>query len=346
MLVLPIPLVVSLILGFLLLHAALKKDRPWLFLLLLAACALQGVVISLAQYYGLTGLRLVQPVTATIIPPLAFATFQATAVRRFDPGRALPHLAGPVFTAFCVAFAPVLLDLVVPGLFLAYGAAILVAVRAGADSLPLTRLETADRPGRVWSVIALALILSAVSDGLIGVLQFSGAGWTQPLIISLFSSLSLGLVGALCLSQSLAGGDAAAAAEEKPVTGPTSEDVRQDAEIMARLDALVAEGALYLDADLTLERLSRRLLVPAKRLSTAINRTTGENVSRYVNGFRIRHACARLTAGESVTAAMLDSGFNTKSNFNREFLRVTGMAPGAWQAAHFADAPRRVSTPA
>ena len=346
MLVLPIPLVVSLILGFLLLHAALKKDRPWLFLLLLAACALQGVVISLAQYYGLTGLRLVQPVTATIIPPLAFATFQATAVRRFDPGRALPHLGGPVFTAFCVAFAPVLLDLVVPGLFLAYGAAILVAVRAGADSLPLTRLETADRPGRVWSVIALALILSAVSDGLIGVLQFSGAGWTQPLIISLFSSLSLGLVGALCLSQSLAGGDAAAAAEEKPAAGPTSEDVRQDAEIMARLNALVAEGALYLDADLTLERLSRRLLVPAKRLSTAINRTTGENVSRYVNGFRIRHACARLTAGESVTAAMLDSGFNTKSNFNREFLRVTGMAPGAWQAANAPDAPRRVTAPA
>lgn len=344
MLVLPIPLIVSLILGFLLLHAALKKDRPWLFLLLLAACALQGVVISLAQYYGLTGLRLVQPVTATIIPPLAFATFQATAVRRFDPRRALPHLAGPVFTAFCVAFAPVLLDLVVPGLFLAYGAAILVAVRAGADSLPLTRLETADRPGRVWSVIALALILSAVSDGLIGVLQFSGAGWTQPLIISLFSSLSLGLVGALCLSQSLAGGEAPA--EEKPAVGPTSEDVRQDAEIMARLDALVAGGALYLDADLTLERLSRRLLVPAKRLSTAINRTTGENVSRYVNGFRIRHACARLTAGESVTVAMLDSGFNTKSNFNREFLRVTGMAPGAWQAAHFADAPRRATAPA
>ena len=115
---------------------------------------------------------------------------------------------------------------------------------------------------------------------------------------------------------------------------------------MARLDALVAEGALYLDADLTLERLSLRLLVPATRLSTAINRTTSENVSRYVNGFRIRHACARLTAGESVTAAMLDSGFNTKSNFNREFLRVTGMAPGAWQAAHAADAPRRVSTPA
>ena len=78
-------------------------------------------------------------------------------------------------------------------------------------------------------------------------LQLSGAGWTQPLIISLFSSLSLGLVGSLCLSQSLAGGDAAAAAEEKTAAEPTSEDVRQDAEIMARLDALVAEMPVYFD---------------------------------------------------------------------------------------------------
>jgi AraC-like DNA-binding protein len=33
----------------------------------------------------------------------------------------------------------------------------------------------------------------------------------------------------------------------------------------------------------------------------------------------------------SVTTAMLDSGFNTKSNFNREFLRVTGASPSKWR---------------
>jgi AraC-like DNA-binding protein len=34
--------------------------------------------------------------------------------------------------------------------------------------------------------------------------------------------------------------------------------------------------------------------------------------------------------GENVTNAMLSSGFNTKSNFNREFLRVTGTNPRDW----------------
>ena len=64
----------------------------------------------------------------------------------------------------------------------------------------------------------------------------------------------------------------------------------------------------------------------------AINRATGANVSRYINGWRIRHACARIDAGASVTEAMLDSGFNTKSNFNRAFLHETGMPPSQWRS--------------
>jgi AraC-like DNA-binding protein len=38
-----------------------------------------------------------------------------------------------------------------------------------------------------------------------------------------------------------------------------------------------------------------------------------------------------LQAGDSVTVAMLGSGFNTKSNFNREFLRITGRTPSTWR---------------
>jgi len=34
-----------------------------------------------------------------------------------------------------------------------------------------------------------------------------------------------------------------------------------------------------------------------------------------------------LDQGESVIEAMLSAGFNTKSNFNREFLRITGKTP-------------------
>ncbi|MDO7630564.1 MAG: helix-turn-helix domain-containing protein, partial [Loktanella sp.] len=60
---------------------------------------------------------------------------------------------------------------------------------------------------------------------------------------------------------------------------------------------------------------------------------TGENVSRYINAARINEAKAVLSSGENVTSAMLSSGFNTKSNFNREFLRVAGVSPSEWLQA-------------
>ena len=199
MLTLPIPMIVALVLGFLLVRSWLKRDRSWLFLSLLASCALQGVVISLVQHYGVTALRPLQPVTATIIPPLAWVTFQATAIRAADPRRDLVHIAAPAFTAFSVAFAPDTLDLVVPAVFLIYGALIIHALRPGADGLPLTRLEAGDLPGLVWRGIAFALILSAFSDGLIALALATGRASLQPWIISLFSSFWLLCIGGLSL---------------------------------------------------------------------------------------------------------------------------------------------------
>lgn len=67
-----------------------------------------------------------------------------------------------------------------------------------------------------------------------------------------------------------------------------------------------------------------------KQLSGTINRVTGENVSRYINAARIFAAQRGLISGENVTAAMLEAGFNTKSNFNREFQRITGTSPSDW----------------
>jgi AraC-like DNA-binding protein len=63
------------------------------------------------------------------------------------------------------------------------------------------------------------------------------------------------------------------------------------------------------------------------------NRASGENVSRYVNRLRIENACRLMLQGQNVTAAMLDSGFNTKSNFNREFLRLKQESPSKWLEA-------------
>jgi AraC-like DNA-binding protein len=327
MLALPVSMVVSLALGFLLLRILLTGRRSWPIPALLAACAAQGVVIALAQYYGVTQARLVQPVTATLVAPLAWIAFRTTMVRAFDPWRDLPHLLVPAFTAFCAVFAPMTLDAVIPAIFLVYGLAMLHALRTGSDGLPLTRLEAGDWPQRIWAGIAASLLLSALSDGLIAVAQMSGANWLQSWIVSVVSSISLLLVGVLTLSKSLESSEDAAPSDDRTVP---EADAERDAAIVSRLDRLLTDQALFLDPDLTLARLARRLGLPAKQLSSAINRIAGQNVSRHINAYRIRHACERLKAGQSVTTAMLESGFNTKSNFNREFQRVTGTSPTAW----------------
>jgi AraC-like DNA-binding protein len=108
-----------------------------------------------------------------------------------------------------------------------------------------------------------------------------------------------------------------------------------DTALEAKASALLNDTQLYLDTELTLERLARRLHVPARALSEAINQTQGMNVSQYVNGFRLTHAAEMLIAtDQSVTRVLERSGFLTRSNFYREFERVYQQSPIAYRKQH------------
>lgn len=98
------------------------------------------------------------------------------------------------------------------------------------------------------------------------------------------------------------------------------------------IQRLLQEKAFYRDSDLTLDRLARRVCIPARQISIAINEATGKNVSQYVNAFRITEACNLLSETKKpVTEIMFEVGFQTKSNFNREFRCSTGMTPLEWR---------------
>jgi AraC-like DNA-binding protein len=322
---LPIPLISSLFLGFLLVRVWFIDRRHGPLVLLLGICAIQGVIISLAQHYHVPGFMIVQPITATLVPPMAWVAFQTTAIRHFVKSDYL-NLLGPLCALVSLVVAPNFLDSLIPALSVGYGVAILWVSLQGTDAMPRMRLGAGDLPSYIWQTIGAALIAAALSDVFIFAAQFMGAGYLRPWIISVYSSVMLLIVGGLSLSFAL--DTETTEAEDIPKPSVSDEDV----EIVAKLDALMASQRLYLNPDLTLSLLSRRLLVPAKQLSTAINRTTGDNVSRYINAARIKAAQECLLVGETITSAMLSSGFNTKSNFNREFLRVSGQSPSDWFA--------------
>ncbi|MBC6406115.1 MAG: helix-turn-helix transcriptional regulator [Rhodospirillales bacterium] len=69
---------------------------------------------------------------------------------------------------------------------------------------------------------------------------------------------------------------------------------------------------------------------PAKHLSAAINRSTGQSLPRHVKNLRSKAVQEWLLHGNSAIVAMLSCGFNAKSNFNRESMRITGMSPRQW----------------
>lgn len=328
----PVPAFAALALGVLALVAMRQAEgRTGLWLpALILACAFQAALVASVQHYGVAALRAVQPVTACMIPPFAWLTFQRTTQGGRALLSALPHLAAPVAAVLLMVAAPRGLDALLPAVFAGYGVAILWQVRPGADAVPGLRLDTGERPARLWRLIGAALIGSAASDALIAGAIAAGRPGLAPLIVTFGSTAMLALIGWVALAGDLRPAPARddAGRASRPPAPPEADEA--DAALTARLDALLASSDLHLDPDLTLARLARRLGVPAKRLSAAVNRVTGGNVSRHVNARRVAAAIDHLRAGETVTAAWLASGFSARSNFNREFKRITGEAPSVF----------------
>ena len=317
----PVPVFAAAVLLALAAAARRADGAGWLAVLILA-CAVQAAVVAATQHYGVASLRPVQPVTAAAIPPLAWLAFHRTARDARLVATDLGHAAPPILMAVVAATAPPALAAALPATFIGYGTAMLLSLRAGDAATPRLPLATGRRPGRLWILVAAALVGSGLSDVAITTAAASGHAALAPWIVTFGSTMTLLLVGWVAVSRDL---------RPDPATGPDRPappaDDPEDAAIVARLDRLLDDTDLHLDPDLSLARLARRMGLPAKRLSAAVNRATGQNVSRHVNARRVAAARDRLAAGDSVTEAWLASGFATRSNFNREFKRVTGTTP-------------------
>ncbi|CAM3229530.1 helix-turn-helix domain-containing protein [Moritella viscosa] len=107
----------------------------------------------------------------------------------------------------------------------------------------------------------------------------------------------------------------------------------QDAkDIVSKIDTLMKDKEAFRDMNLTLGRLSRKVGIPTRQVSMAVNQICGMNISKVLNEYRITYAKKRLVDSEdSITDIYLSAGFQTKSNFNREFTRITGQTPSTYR---------------
>ena len=332
----PLQFVIALLLLIFLVRLVRREEGPpsRLFVLMLAVYALQAVLYGLRWGYGIAAAAPPALVMASIIPPLSWAALSGlTSTRMID--RRWLHLLPPLIAVLLYVLVRPAAFLAVVAIGVCYGVALVRLGRAGPDTLDRVQLDGAISVQRVLEVTGFMMIAEACVDLAITVDFIRANGVHAAWIAGASSLLSIAVLGFAAV---VAGGSVPAADEiparvaaSGPPPSPAVEP--EDDEIMTALEAAMQGRNLYRDPELSLDRLARKLVIPARRISGAVNRVRGMNVSQYVNEHRVRDACRRLAeTDDPVTQIMFEAGFQTKSNFNREFLRVTGKSPSAWRA--------------
>jgi len=101
-----------------------------------------------------------------------------------------------------------------------------------------------------------------------------------------------------------------------------------------RLTGLMEKEALYKKNDLTLQDLANRLDTHPNYLSQVINEMEHKNFYNYINSLRVKEFIRSASRGETKSYTLLalafDSGFNSKSTFNKYFKESTGKSPSEY----------------
>ena len=99
-----------------------------------------------------------------------------------------------------------------------------------------------------------------------------------------------------------------------------------------KLLALMTNEQPWLEPELTLAELAHRLRTNTSLISHVINTGCGQNFNDFVNRYRVAEAERKLQDPRlthySLIGIALESGFNSKSTFNRVFKKLTGRTPG------------------
>lgn len=91
----------------------------------------------------------------------------------------------------------------------------------------------------------------------------------------------------------------------------------------------------YLDSDLTLPKLAEDLNVSTHHLSQVINEMHDKNFFNFINKYRVEEVKRKIQDPKYENYSLLgiayESGFNSKSAFNRVFKNITGTTPSKYR---------------
>lgn len=123
---------------------------------------------------------------------------------------------------------------------------------------------------------------------------------------------------------------------EHAVQQETTDDVDTDAieenhRLFACLEEKMQSEKLYLQADMTIEKLASLIGAQRHLLSYAINNVAGKNVSQYLNEYRVKETVRIINAHKNkvlyVEELYEQVGFSSRTSFYRVFKQATGLSP-------------------
>ena len=101
-----------------------------------------------------------------------------------------------------------------------------------------------------------------------------------------------------------------------------------------KLIDLMEEGKVYLNPELSSKELAGKMNISTKYLSQLINQGFNKNFFDFVNTYRCEEVKRLLNQNDrkrTISEAMYEAGFNSKSSFNKEFKKLTGKTPSEFK---------------
>ncbi|MCX6214667.1 helix-turn-helix transcriptional regulator [Spirosoma sp.] len=121
------------------------------------------------------------------------------------------------------------------------------------------------------------------------------------------------------------------AAPKVSATSIPDEAVRKAIDLLTQA---MQTNKLYLDPELTVEKVARHVQLPPKTVSFVMNQHLGKSFNAFVNEYRIEAVKQQLISPVSqhltLTGIAFECGFNSQATFQRAFKQLTGISPGEY----------------
>ncbi len=109
-------------------------------------------------------------------------------------------------------------------------------------------------------------------------------------------------------------------------------DNEQSNRIADKINNIMSKEALYLDSNLSLQKLANHLAISPNYISQTLNETLCTNFFDFINKWRIEAAKPKILANQdSVLTIALEVGFNARSSFYKAFKQETGQTPSEFR---------------